>query len=151
MRNRALWCFNIARAPVRRSAPSIRFRRACWPHISVWQYRWSGKRRNADQILLWEQRAFSALRAPFWTSRYIFNAYSSRAIDSALFYNDMVEYWPPKVIESNVVIIYVVQNQALCDTKSAERQESFFSQLSTVDRFLCHKVIDSVRYKSLRS
>ena len=68
-----------------------------------------------------------------WTSRYIFNAYSSRAIDSPLFYNDMVEYWPPKVIESNVVIIYVVQNQALCNTKSAERQESFFSQLSTVE------------------
>ena len=56
-------------------------------YISMGQYRKHAKRENADQIPSdgsWRIAVrLSCSSEPFWTSRPIFNAYSSRAIDLA--------------------------------------------------------------------
>ena len=45
-----------------------------------------------SQIPGFRNESVSAPRAPSWTSRYIFNAYSSRAIGLVLFCNDIARY-----------------------------------------------------------
>ena len=74
-------------------------------YISVGQY-WV--RIGVDNILGSRKYSFSAPRRPFRMTGYVFNAYGSRAIDSALFYNSISRGSSSKDIESNVVTTFDV-------------------------------------------
>jgi hypothetical protein len=61
-----------------------------------------------DKILGSRKDSFLAPRRPFLTSRYIFNAYGSRAIDSTLFCSRICAGSSSKATESNVVTTFDV-------------------------------------------
>ena len=63
---------------------------------------------RVDNILGSRKYSFSAPRRPFRMTGYVFNAYGSRAIDSALFYNSISRGSSSKDIESNVVTTFDV-------------------------------------------